>query len=114
MWPPETIGGAARRAVSELPRPAWMLNARASVLPSASCPIDLVGLPPDWLQSAFATGGGRVIGRAAVAGSTVTSPSPVRTASRWPRTGVLGPLAVVNTPQPLAASAAAMITDTRK
>ena len=40
-------------------------------MPSASWPIDWSALPPDWVQSVLATGSGRLIGSAVVAGSTV-------------------------------------------
>src|SRR3954447_14814421 len=76
--------------------------------------MDLVGLPPDWLQSLLGLWAGSDIGRAAVSGSTVTSPSPVRTAIRCPRTGVLGPLPFFRIPQPLAASAPAIRIETRR
>src|SRR5206468_890903 len=89
------------------------MNARVSVLPKANCPIDLVGVPPDWVQSVFCTGCGRLNGRAVVAGSMATSPSPVRTAIRWPSTGVLA-FPFLKTPQPLAASAAAIRSVTEK
>src|SRR5206468_1118125 len=112
--PLPTTGAAARREVSELPRPACTVKARVAAVPSASCPIDLVALPPDWVHSLFSTGVGSVIGSAAVAGSAVTSPSPVSTAMRFPRTGVLLCLPLLNTPQPLAASATATTAATRK
>src|SRR5437764_611092 len=48
--------------------------------------MDLVALPPDCAQSGLAAGSGRFSGRAVTAGSTTTSPSPVRTAMRWPQT----------------------------
>src|SRR3954447_23353988 len=113
MRPFATIGAAARRADSELPRPACTLKTRVRVLPNASCPIDLVGLPPDWVQSVLATAGGRLIGNVAVAGSTATSPSPVSTAIRCPSTGVLA-LPFLNTPQPAAANVAAIRMARRK
>src|SRR6187551_280071 len=75
----------------------------------ATWPMSFASLPPDWLQFGLVTGAGRVIGSAAVAGSTDTSVSVARTAIRSPTTGVFG-VPFLNTPHPLAASAAAIIT----
>src|SRR6059058_3770958 len=76
--------------------------------------MDLVALPPDCAQSGLAAGSGRFSGRAVTAGSTTTSPSPVRTAMRWPKTGVLGPFGFFKMPQLPAARAAAQRRETRK
>src|SRR5207247_6861391 len=89
------------------------VKARASAVPSATWPTDLEALPPGWVQSGLATGAGSVIGSAAAAGSTSTSPSLVSTAMRSPRTGVLADLPFLNTPQLLAESAAAIRMATR-
>src|SRR5258708_18124805 len=102
------IGEAARRSVGELAWPVWTVKAGASDEPSASCPSDLVALPPDCVQSVFVTGAGRLICSAAVAGSTLTSPSPVKTAIRCPRTGVLVCLPFLKAPQLVAAKAMAI------
>src|ERR1044072_5089023 len=107
-----TTGGAARRAVRLLPRPAWTVKAGCSAAPSARWPIELLALPPDSLQVAFSAAGGRLNGSVRVAGSTSTSPSDVSTGIRSPRTGVLG-LPFLNTPQLLEASAAAISSATR-
>src|SRR4029079_17055817 len=107
------MGDDARRAVKLLPRPAWTLNRLWSVVPSASWPIDFAALPPDCVQSVFATGAGSVIGIAVVAASSCASLSVVRTGMRSPRTGVFFCLCL-STLQPLAASVAAIRKETRK
>src|SRR5688572_29541109 len=99
-------GALASRADRLLPWPIDTDQAVPSEVPSATWPIDLEALPPDWPQSSFWTAAGRLKGKAAVAGSTAISVSPVRTEMRSPTTGVFG-LAFLKGLQPPTSAAAA-------
>src|SRR5436190_11491683 len=90
-----------------------MVKALPSAVPSASWPIDLDALPPDWLHSAFVTAAWSDIGIAEVARSSCASLSVVSTGMRSPRTGVFFSLCL-STLHPLAAISAAIRIAVRK
>src|SRR4051794_34086099 len=101
MRPSATTGAEASCALLLLPSPIDTRQAWAGAAPRARWPIDLAALPPACVQSALGSGVGSVTGTPARAGSTSTTASLERIATRSPKVGVIGFLPFLKTPQPL-------------